>query len=939
MVGPAGSGKTALASAYARERTGTLWYRLDRTDVDPWSVFDNLRRTTRRRSLPRATHRGDIEAFAARFFASLYEHEQPQTVVFDECHSVEGFASSQWPRLLRAAIDQLPGSVRLLMTSRQEPPPLVSSLAGRGRLGLLGWPTLGFTLDETTALVGGRPIDGLGEADAEALHRWTGGWAAGLSIATARSPRSGSGMPPLEHGQPLFDFLTLEVFEELEPALREVLGRVCMLDSITPEAATALSERADAPRLLRRAARLGLVEPLARESEGSTGGNELRSEGEDGPLDSSRETYRLPPLWSAFLRARLSADETRDLTRRSASMLVGEGDGVGAAELFMALGDDETLATLCVEHAPQLMAASRGATLRRWVDALPEERIGGNAWLSYWKGIAHLSYHPTASVEQLGRALSEHAAAGDDVGVCMAWADGALAAATVAASGPAIREWEEAFTTFDLEGRRLRVPGVAAARTAIARTLLLRMTGDPRVDAWAERALAEARAAGSVDVEVMAGAIASIQFGFTGDLTRMERAMARLEQIADGNREPHVTLALAMAQTLFSYLKGSYEEACSRARTALAIGEREGVFVWRDSLQMTSIYAALGRGDVDLATSMYEELEALPAGGSVREINGHLAGALLQGATGDLVAAHRCAEAALAGMRELDADPISLALASACASHLLTELARFDEARRVGESLSALAKAHPSPTVVYWAGMAGAHLALDQGDEGALAKELSSALQVGRRTGIPHLIFPRPSVLGRLLGKAIDLDLETAHVHRVIETLRLPPPEPVPMGWPRRVLVRTLGEFAVERDGERLRLSGAPARLLQALIASGPRQTAHGPLEDALWPDAEGDSARRVLDTTLHRLRRTVGKELVRLSGGCLSIDPRYCAVDAHGVEQLCGPQRDRSPQPRSERLRALYRGPFLPAVDEPWALAYRERLAALVARTQGAEG
>ena len=89
--------------------------------------------------------------------------------------------------------------------------------------------------------------------------------------------------------------------------------------------------------------------------------------------------------------------------------------------------------------------------------------------------------------------------------------------------------------------------------------------------------------------------------------------------------------------------------------------------------------------------------------------------------------------------------------------------------------------------------------------------------------------------------------------------------------WPWPLKINTLGQFAMERDGEAVRFSGKvqqkPLLLLKALIAFGGREVKEEQLCDALWPDAEGDLAHRSFETTLYRLRLLLGKEAIAVQG------------------------------------------------------------------------
>lgn len=129
-------------------------------------------------------------------------------------------------------------------------------------------------------------------------------------------------------------------------------------------------------------------------------------------------------------------------------------------------------------------------------------------------------------------------------------------------------------------------------------------------------------------------------------------------------------------------------------------------------------------------------------------------------------------------------------------------------------------------------------------------------------------------------------------------------------------------------DPRVLPLAGKPRELLQALIALGGRGVRESALTDALWPDADGDAARRVLNTTLHRLRRQLGDErTVRLSEGRLDLDERRCWADVVALDH-CLMQSEREIDRGAStsdlarlaaRVLALYRGPLLAELEVAW--------------------
>jgi TolB-like protein/Flp pilus assembly protein TadD len=149
---------------------------------------------------------------------------------------------------------------------------------------------------------------------------------------------------------------------------------------------------------------------------------------------------------------------------------------------------------------------------------------------------------------------------------------------------------------------------------------------------------------------------------------------------------------------------------------------------------------------------------------------------------------------------------------------------------------------------------------------------------------------------------------------------------------PPRLHIRTLGAFLLEADGTSLpadsRQHRKPLALLKVLIALGGLGVPEHRLSASLWPDAEGDRAHRAFATTLHRLRRLLGHEMLVLRDGRLSLDPSHCRVD---VWELADTVSSGDSETVQERLLDLYRGPFLAGEEDESGeiLAARERLQA----------
>lgn len=169
-----------------------------------------------------------------------------------------------------------------------------------------------------------------------------------------------------------------------------------------------------------------------------------------------------------------------------------------------------------------------------------------------------------------------------------------------------------------------------------------------------------------------------------------------------------------------------------------------------------------------------------------------------------------------------------------------------------------------------------------------------------------------------------------------------PDPTNAEQQWPIRIF--TLGRFSILVDGlppqHGRKIPHRPLDLLKALIAMGGRRVSCTRLAEALWPDVDGDTARKTFDTTLYRLRKLLKhNEALLCVDGTLSLDATYCWVDTWAFERLIGRvnriviggAEDANPvemQRMCDHLFRLYQDHFLRNEDtSTWSVSMRERL------------
>lgn len=923
VAAPAGAGKTTLVADWLAARGRPhLWYQLDRGDEDPASLFHFLAQ-----ALAASGHDGalpgfepaataDLPHFARRFFAALGDALGPGAVVVLEDHHAVPPGSPLDP-LLVAAADALPEGTGLLVTSREAPPPGLAPLVARRRLERLPAEALLLTPEETGAVA---RLLGHPEVDSHALHARAEGWSAGVVLLLHAVGREGLTIAAADR-EMVFGYFAGEILDGLPDAERSFLLRTSVAPTLTAELASALCGRRDAGAILRALVRRHLFT--------------LRQ----GPRG---ERFRYHPLFRAFLRTRaeaaLGAEALGALHETAARHLAEAGELESAATTLAEGARWAALAELIPDLAPTLIARGGHRTLARLLASLPSERLEAAPLLRWWLGVAHQHEDPAAAIRTFQAVLDGCVSAGDGDGALRAWWG------IVSSRGHHWHDFRELDRALALRRRLRRRFGepVALETRALVVAGMLHALAHRRpawrtVRPWAQQAEALVR----TDLDParraeLTWALATYAL-WRGD----PREAERLLEGPGAEGLPWAEESWGLMRTFQRLYEGRPEEAVAEADAALdRLGRGGGPAVVVARLHAALVYAHLDLGQAEEAETHLRRFEEAPGEDTLlaRAMRLHLR-ALVHVHAGRPEPALRAARAALALTRRTGA-VFAESLDTLAVAGALCELGRWEEAEAHALAAWEIARAARSPQVDVHCGLilAEARFALGRSEEGRRA--LGRALGRARRVGLGGYVWLRPWAVADLCAKALELGLERTFVRDLVRRRRLVPKTvPTAADWPWPVRVRTLGTFEVRRAGAPLgprAAGGRPLALLRTLVALGGRDVPHGRVEEALWPDAEGDAAYRALKTTVHRLRRLVGEAAIVHEGGRLGLDPRACRTDLDDLEPALerleaaplGPEGEAAAQ----AVRALYRGPFLDGIETPEALAVRARLRSRVA-------
>jgi len=909
LQGPPGAGKTTLAASYGHATAGpTLWYRLDEADADPAVFFSYFRAAALRcfKPYPAAPafgpeYLGGLPAFARTFFRAALPVRtggEPALVVFDECHLVSD--ESPVAQALAILCDEAPDGILCLFLSRNRPPSSFAGLTARAALFAPPAEVLHFDAAETALLA---QRDGMKHDAATLDAAWaaTGGWAAALVMVL----RHGEATPPAERG---IDGLAAEAWRMLPESARAHLLATCVLQTITPESAASLADSPQAPQTFKAlAADCYLV----------------------SQTESPAPAWQVHPLWRTYLlslaRERLGPAGFTDLQRRAAGLARGEGRLDEAAGLYIEAGDSVGLRELIAVAAGNCLREGRHLQLLQWLAALPaEERV--DPWLSYWEGVARMPVDPKEALACLSRA---HAAFGDDRVGQLLCAAGALSAIMFAWDD--FREaprWLAELQRLESFRNTLADPEVDALVIASGNAALMFDLGNPLLTRWAkaaERVLLRAPSA----LQTPIASFLVNYYVWHGELAAC-RVLLRNLRKEFPSAGPLFAVTRHVWSTVIGFLSTDHAAAAASVEAAHELAAQHGLTFYLPQIYGQEAYTALSLGDVPRAKHVIEAMAAslLPGRDLDRAFLHHVRSGLML-AEDNLAEAREEAERALT-LAQGCATPTHAHLSMIVLAQVLVRQGDWNAAETWLDRAEAFCIACNAPLVRFVAQITRADALFSSGDADAAAEVLAHALPVARRNDWYNAHpFWQPVPMARLCVLALERDIETDYVRRLIRTRDLPAPPEAGEAWPWSVRIRALGSLEVDVEDARLefpvRAQGKPLDLLRRLIAQGGEPVPLSLLADALWPDAEGDRALAALKTTVHRLRALLGHSALVQRHGRLALNPREVWLDVWAFERLLRGQPD--PVTLTRAL-DLYRGPLLiDDLDDEAVIPARRRL------------
>ena len=577
---PAGSGKTALVSSWARSDRppgAVAWLSLTGQDSQRgrfWrQVFLALAETGANErvaglALP-SPHA--IEVLLASMVGALATLDRPIVLVLDDLHEIDDEQiMADLGQLLRTP----PPGLRLVVCTRSDPALRLQRLRLAGLLGEIQPSELVFSLPEASELfaAGGLELEPL---DAERLWSRTEGWAAGLALTAltlrARSdPRSFIDQFAGDVA-PVADYLLEEVLADQSQDVRDFLLETSVLNAVSGDLADAITGQTGSAVMLERLHHSGVL-TIA--------------------MDDHREWYRYHGLLRDLLRAVLRRDQPElypVLNARAARWLADHDRPIPAARHAVSADDIAFLEALSLSRGFSLLAQGQVGELASVLLTLPRPVLESRAAFCLILAAAAIE---VADSEAAARWLRQAAFRRDDL---------AEYQREMFDAGMAVMRLYQARLTGDV------VDAAAAARPYIPDT----------------HALPDASFTDSSDLQ----ALALINLGavelWVGDFEAASRDLDRGLVIATAlGRRYLQCYALAHIAALRIWI-GDVVGAQRAAREALEIAD---VHSWggtpRSGMALTVLsIAALLQGDVAESEALFDEAEPAMVAGTERPLN------------------------------------------------------------------------------------------------------------------------------------------------------------------------------------------------------------------------------------------------------------------------------------------------------------------------------
>ena len=956
LHGPTGAGKTVLLRSYLqRTEQPSIWLTADERHADPAALFAAITalagsvggaRAPARFPVFSPEHRDDPAAFARGYFEKL-DGSLPsdQAFVIDDVHCLAGTTAL----LLTHAIDAFRGRRTLCFASQLMPDPAFASHLAGSRLWVVGHQLLAFDSDEARELAAQLGTAAPATDTLDTLVTATDGWAAGLMLAMQLGAASGSSSAstdPLESvrtplalliaGQVLGgvvkeDLVKLRLLAELPQAPMDLVD-------IAPDWASACA------RLQGLAERGLFVERLAADRVRTGNGNGRASAHAPNVARINKGCWRLHDLFRNALREPGAIGEPDPVVGQQLVAHLLRLDRLDLAwQLAARLGSD-ALDAVVVSHGSEALHDSHLPSM----SLLAASHANANApRIALWHARALLGNDNLAALEACERAYAGYEANADDEGRTFATALALFIVFGTIENIGAMTPWVQRFNAVPrpsiggIEDQEKRAIQLAAE---VMHELLVGGRSEGIEDARSmQEQLFKAVVAGSLSSNeaVLAGSLLVASLNRSKRIAEVEATIVTIESLEFYHRSaPHIRASWKVENGYHFVRLGALDMARRAYESCLTIADENSLLQPKIAAQIGLVRLELGIEALDRALIYLKELDAVAPNilGKQRGWITHLQARYAM-ATRNTLRAMQLLDLSQKLICEAGFPNSAMNIIEKDRIQILYAMSRFAESDAIALRLAETSTAADNELMQVINGFLQAHRFWNtdrRQAEGRLVKSMMQAEKLNLANFLPLL----PAVAAQLAAYALELNVATEFIRRVIRIRRLRAPSAAPANWPWHIRVEVLGGFILKQDDEPMSFAGKaqqkPLDLLKFLACERGMIADFHSVATALWPDAEDGAARKSLEVTVSRLRKLLGKDsLVIVKESRVSLDQTQVSSDAMELAEACAEaefalanQFDQAAvEKMSHRILTLFKG--LPLDNEDptsWREGMRER-------------
>ena len=383
LSAPAGFGKTTLLADWLHKTSlPAAWLSLDEHDND-FARFLKYLITSLQELDPAVddtildllkTPQPMLHNAALTTLLNQIEGIQTESIlVLDDFHWIKNPDIHQ---ALDFILGYLPPYLHLVISTRADPPLLLSRLRGHGDLLELRLADLRFTKEEAKQFLSNQKNLQLSQESITRLFDRTEGWVSGLQMAILslqdkKDPdkfvNSFSGS-----NKYILDYLIEEVLQGQTPEVQQFLLFTSILDRLNGELCAQITGNSDSQEILEQLdkANLFLI-----------------------PLDDSRGWYRYHHLFKDLLFHRLSiehGEKIAELNRQASQWHERYGGKTEAINYALSAEDFGHATELILDEAENTLLRSEINTFQNWISKLPVKYVEGDSNLIFLQAWAHM---------------------------------------------------------------------------------------------------------------------------------------------------------------------------------------------------------------------------------------------------------------------------------------------------------------------------------------------------------------------------------------------------------------------------------------------------------------------------------------------------------------------------------------------------------------------